>query len=112
MQNRLLRMDDLLLLEKEALRRAAEALGGQAALASACGYTDRRHVWPWFNTDRRVPAEHCPSIERATRAAAARQNDPSLIVTCEELRHDVAWGVLRLQTSEAQDTAAVAAAQG
>lgn len=74
--------------EKQALRRAAEILGGQAALATALGYDDRRHVWPWFNTDRKIPAEHCPKVERATRA----KGDP---VTCEELRPDVAWEVLR-----------------
>lgn len=90
--------------ELAALRRAADALGGQAALASACGYSDRRHVWPWFNTERRakgwrVPAEHCPAIERATREAAAAKQDPSLIVTCEELRPDVAWDVLREQAA-------------
>lgn len=80
---------------KAALTRAAAALGGQAALASAIGFTDRRAVWPWFNQDRRVPAEHCPAIEGATRAAAAERGDPALVVTCEELRPDVAWGVLR-----------------
>lgn len=78
--------------EKAALHRAAQALGGQAALASACGYGDRRHVWPWFNTDRRVPAEHCPAIERATRAKGVP-------VLCEELRPDVAWAVLREQAA-------------
>lgn len=80
---------------KAALRRVAEVLGGQSAVASACGYSDRRHVWPWFNTDRRVPAEHCPALEGATRARALELGDPSLVVTCEELRPDVAWGVLR-----------------
>lgn len=80
--------------QKEALRRAAEVLGGQAALAFACGFEDRRHVWPWFNTDRKVPAEHCPAIERATRAAGQS-------VLCEELRPDIPWGVLREQTGEA-----------
>lgn len=83
--------------EKAALRKAAEVLGGQAALASACGFNDRRHVWPWFNTDRRVPAEHCPAIERATRNVAAEKGDAELIVVCEDLRPDVAWGVLREQ---------------
>lgn len=88
--------------ELAALRRAAEALGGQAALASACGFNDRRHVWPWFNTEgRRVPAEKCPAIERATREAAEARGDASLIVTCEELRPDVAWGVLREQAGRA-----------
>jgi DNA-binding transcriptional regulator YdaS (Cro superfamily) len=91
-------MTDHLAAEKEALRRAADALGGQAALASACGFSDRRSVWPWFNDPkRRVPAEHCPSIERATRAAAAAANDQSKVVTCEELCHDVDWAVLREQ---------------
>lgn len=67
--------------EKLALRRAAELLGGQAALAEACGYDDRRHVWPWFNTERRVPGEKCPSLEKATAGA----------VPCEELRPDLPW---------------------
>lgn len=76
--------------ERAALQRAADILGGQAALAFACGYDDRRHVWPWFNTARRVPAEKCPVIERAT----SERGSP---VRCEELRPDVPWGVLRLQ---------------
>ena len=57
-------------------------------MAAACGFKDRRSVWPWFNTDRDVPAEHCPAIERATAASGS-------VVRCEELRPDVAWGVLR-----------------
>ena len=86
--------------EREALERAAEVLGGQAALASACGFADRRNVWPWFNYEnRRVPAEHCPSIEKATRAVAMAKGDPSLVVTCEQLRGDVAWAVLREQAA-------------
>lgn len=84
--------------EKEALRRAASVLGGQSALASACGYSDRRSIWPYFNSDRRFPAEHCPAIERATRALG----DSDKIVTCEQLRPDVAWEVLRLQTAPAE----------
>ncbi len=36
----------------------------------------------------RVPAEWCPSIERATR-------DQGAVVTCEELRPDVEWSALR-----------------
>lgn len=80
--------------EKVALQRAAEVLGGQVGVATACGFTDRRHVWPWFNTSRRVPAEHCPAIERATREKAVA--DPTIEpVTCEQLRPDVAWEVLR-----------------
>lgn len=79
--------------EKAALQRAADVLGGQAALADLLGYSDRRNVWPWFNTDRRFPAEHCPKVERATR-------DKGKPVLCEELRPDVAWDVLRLQAGD------------
>jgi DNA-binding transcriptional regulator YdaS (Cro superfamily) len=38
----------------------------------------------------RVPAEHCPSIERATQGA----------VRCEQLRPDVEWFVLRMQAGQ------------
>lgn len=76
---------------KAALKRAAEILGGQAAVARALGYEDRRSVSPWFTTDRDLPAEHCPTIERATAGA----------VTCEELRPDVDWSVLRTPTDKA-----------
>lgn len=77
---------------KEALRRAAALVGGQAAVARLLGYEDRRSVSPWFNTDRDFPAEHCPVIERATNGA----------VRCEDLRPDVAWEVLREQAEPAQ----------
>jgi DNA-binding transcriptional regulator YdaS (Cro superfamily) len=71
--------------QKKALLRAAEIVGGQAALAKVLGYEDRRNVWPWFATDRPFPAEHCPTVELATEGK----------VTCEQLRPDVAWSVLR-----------------
>lgn len=92
-------MPDITPPEKAALIRAAEVVGGQAALASAIGFTDRRHVWPWFNTDRRVPAEHCPAIERATR----ERGSP---VLCEELRPDIPWSVLRDQAASPTKAAA------
>ncbi len=76
--------------EKAALQRAAAILGGQAALAELLEYRDRRNVWPWFNTDRKFPAEHCPTVERATR----ERGDA---VLCEDLRPDVDWSYLRLQ---------------
>lgn len=47
----------------------------------------------WATGTRRVPAERCPEIERATEGA----------VRCEELRPDVAWDVLRLQAREQQE---------
>lgn len=39
----------------------------------------------WVHNQSQVPAERCPEIERITKGA----------VTCEELRPDVNWGVLR-----------------
>jgi DNA-binding transcriptional regulator YdaS (Cro superfamily) len=98
-----LRMDDVNTPEKAALRRAAERLGGQAALASALGFANRTAVWPWFNTARRVPAEYCPTIERLTRE---RAKCPEEVVTCEELRPDVQWSVLREQAAPQPEPAA------
>lgn len=70
-----------------AIRTAAELLGGQAALARVLEVKPPT-VNQWCNGDRRVPAEQCPFIERATKGA----------VRCEDLRPDVAWDVLRMQT--------------
>ncbi|WP_159990836.1 transcriptional regulator [Pelistega ratti] len=39
----------------------------------------------WVLGRRPVPAVHCPAIEKATKG----------VVTCEELRPDVEWSVLR-----------------
>ena len=55
----------------------------QSALASAIGLS-QSHVWNWLARER-VPAEHCPAIERATLRK----------VRCEELRPDVDWACLR-----------------
>lgn len=71
-----------------ALQRAIELLGGQAALASCLGLK-QQHIWNWINRDSKIPAEHCPAIERATAGA----------VRCEELRPDVEWQVLREQAA-------------
>lgn len=64
------------------LERAARAVGGRSQLADAlrCGVTA---LGNWKR--RGVPAERCPTIERITE----RQ------VTCEEMRPDVEWHVLR-----------------
>ena len=66
--------------------RAAKVVGSKTALANALGVT-KAAVGQWKDEGRRVPAEHCPSIERLTSGA----------VRCEELRPDVAWNVLRAQ---------------
>jgi hypothetical protein len=44
----------------------------------------------WSNGIRPVPAERCPVIEQATNG----------LVTCEELRPDIPWGVLRNKQPE------------
>ncbi len=70
-----------------ALRRAVDLLGSQASLARAInlsGPSPKAVVWAWFDRGR-IPAEHCPAIERATGGA----------VRCEDLRPDVDWQVLR-----------------
>lgn len=71
----------------EAIDRAADVLGSQTNLATLLGVS-KGAVNQWKGNGRRVPAEHCPLIERATR----QLGHP---VLCEDLRPDVAWNVLR-----------------
>jgi len=78
----------------DAIDKAAEILGSQTAIAALCGVS-KGAVSQWKDKDRRVPAEFCPLIERATGGA----------VRCEELRPDVAWDVLRLQAGELAEPA-------
>lgn len=68
--------------------RAAEHVGSQAALARLLGVTPSM-VYQWIAGKRPVTAEQCPAIERATDGQ----------VRCEDLRPDVAWGVLRRATT-------------
>jgi len=85
---------------REALLKAIQTLGSQTATAAAAGPdVETGHVYYWLNKASEVPAKHCPPIERATRLIAAEQNDPSLIVTCEELCPSVDWAVLRMQAA-------------
>lgn len=70
----------------EALQRAIDLLKGPNAFAAAIGVSDSApHMW---KKRGRVPADYCPAIERETRRAGA-------VVTCEELRSDIDWAVLR-----------------
>lgn len=69
------------------IRRAVELAGGPARLAEILGVSTQA-VCFWRDGKRKLPAEHCPVLERATRDRGNR-------VTCEELRPDVEWGVLR-----------------
>lgn len=75
----------------EAIERAAEVLGSQTALADLLGVS-KGAVSQWKEPGRRVPAEYCPVIERATREAGKP-------VLCEELRPDMDWAYLRLQAA-------------
>ena len=74
--------------------RAAEIVGTQALLATALGVS-KSAVGQWKEEGRRVPAEHCPVIERLTGGA----------VRCEELRPDIEWHVLRTVDQAAQESA-------
>lgn len=79
------------------IERAIEKVGSATALAALL-QVSAAAVGQWKCGERRVPAERCPEIERATGG----------LVRCEELRPDVAWDVLRLQGAPA----AVGAEQG
>lgn len=70
------------------IERAARVVGSQTALAAALKVT-KAAVGQWKDAGRRVPAEHCPDIERLTGGQ----------VRCEDLRPDVAWEVLRQQAT-------------
>jgi DNA-binding transcriptional regulator YdaS (Cro superfamily) len=58
----------------------------QTGIAEKLGFDKSVLVNQWANGVRRVPAEHCPRIERITGGA----------VRCEDLRPDVEWSVLRI----------------
>ena len=66
------------------MKKAAEILGGQVAVARVCDVSPGM-VSQWVSGHRGVAAEHCPAIERATSGA----------VRCEDLRPDVDWAYLR-----------------
>jgi DNA-binding transcriptional regulator YdaS (Cro superfamily) len=69
--------------------RAIKHFGSQAAMASALRVSQPT-ISEWLRGERRVPAERCPEIERETQG----------VVRCEDLRPDVAWDVLRMQTGQ------------
>lgn len=61
---------------------AIALLGGPSAAARALGCSAQAVIF-WRDGKRRLPAEMCPKIERLTG------------VSCEQLRPDVEWEVLR-----------------
>lgn len=73
------------------LEKAIDTFGSQSELAKQIGVAPQV-VNNWLRR-KNVPAEHCPSIEKATGGA----------VRCEELRPDVDWAYLR--NSQSQEAA-------
>lgn len=88
-------------MDKHPIDAAAEAVGSQNALALLLGVS-KGAVSQWKDEGRKVPAEHCPVIERATSGR----------VRCEDLRPDIAWDVLRGTVAPASCEAAAPATQG
>lgn len=60
------------------LQKAIAIAGGQKALARKVGVKQQNVSW-WINKSKKVPAERCAAIERATNGAVKR----------EQLRPDV-----------------------
>lgn len=71
------------------IRIAISLLGGPSRVASLLGVTPQA-VCFWRDGARKFPADHCPTIERATKHA----------VRCEDLRPDVDWAVLRCNCND------------
>lgn len=67
-----------------AIQKAIELAGGISALASQLGISPPT-VHQWASGKRPIPALRCPQIEQITKR----------VVTCEDLRPDVRWDVLR-----------------
>lgn len=65
-----------------AIERAISDVGGSGVLAEILAVSPQA-ITNWKS--RGVPAERCPTIERATNGA----------VRCEDLRPDVDWAYLR-----------------
>ena len=71
-------------MQSAGLEKAISLLGSQAALAKTIG-VKRQAVNAWLNKRTLVPVKHCPAIEKATQGS----------VTCELLRPDFDWSVVR-----------------
>ncbi|GAA4321915.1 hypothetical protein GCM10023144_01490 [Pigmentiphaga soli] len=74
--------------QEHPIDRAAGIVGSAVALATILGVS-KAALSQWKLPGRKVPAEHCPAIERATARA----------VQCEELRPDIDWAYLRLHVA-------------
>lgn len=74
---------------KIALDAAISAAGSLQSLAETLGVT-KGAVHQWTLEGRKVPARHCPAIERLTSSS----------VRCEDLRPDFDWAFVRAGISE------------
>jgi len=79
----------------DVIKRAIDLAGGPVKLAEELGVSQAA-VYFWRAGSRRLPAEHCPTIERLIGGA----------ITCEELRPDVDWSYLRGTAAASADKAA------
>ncbi|HEX8610188.1 MAG TPA: helix-turn-helix domain-containing protein [Telluria sp.] len=70
---------------EEALDKAVSYVGTVQNMADHLGVT-KGAISQWKQEGRRIPAEHCPAIERLTARG----------VRCEQMRPDVDWEYLRL----------------
>lgn len=69
---------------RSALAQAIQIIGSAAALARLLGVS-RAAISQWEFDNRRVPAKHCPRIERLCEGR----------VRCEQLNDQVDWTYLR-----------------
>lgn len=74
------------------IQQAIALFDTAAAFARAIGRSPN-FVSQMLKNGRPIPADLCPVIERVTRERAAQKG--AAPVLCEQLRPDVAWGVLR-----------------
>lgn len=87
-------------MQNHPIDEAARIVGSQVALANELGVT-KAAVNQWKQEGRKVPAEHCPTIERLTNGA----------VCCEHLNSDVDWNYVRSHPDQCQQHAVPPAGQ-
>lgn len=80
-------------MSKETVKEAIDLAGGTSEIASLFDIAPAS-VSGWIARGR-VPAEHCPAIERHTGGK----------VRCEDLRPDVDWAYLRTPGTDVEQAA-------
>lgn len=74
---------------KKFLASISRVFGSQTALASKLGVTPQA-VQQWAKKEK-IPAEHCPVIERLSGG----------VLRCEDLNSDIDWAYLRATNKSA-----------